>query len=116
MAEAYEMLESSKPHIAEKIKSWKFRQLRPWWVKDATTSTCNCVYHLRQHELRLQYRRAALKLHQNCDCDCAFCKDGGCQEHVNDSTMPHGFITMTRLCSEAETHIEAIAAKIRSVA
>lgn len=37
-------------------------------------------------------------------------------KHVNDPAMPHGFITMTRLCREAERHIEAVAAELREAA
>jgi acetyl esterase len=36
--------------------------------------------------------------------------------HLTDPAMPHGFITMTRLCSEAEKHLAAIAAEIRHMA
>jgi acetyl esterase len=36
--------------------------------------------------------------------------------HVNDPTMPHGFITMTRICAEAERHLTAIANEIRALA
>ena len=37
-------------------------------------------------------------------------------KHVNEAAMPHGFITMTRLCSEAQTTLEAIASEIRAMA
>jgi acetyl esterase len=37
-------------------------------------------------------------------------------KHVNEPAMPHGFITMTRLCSEAQTTLEAIASEIRAMA
>ena len=33
----------------------------------------------------------------------------------NDPAMPHGFITMTRLCSEAERHLETISAHVRAM-
>jgi acetyl esterase len=36
--------------------------------------------------------------------------------HVNEEALPHGFITMTRLCSEAEATIDAIAAEVRAMA
>ena len=36
--------------------------------------------------------------------------------HVNESALPHGFITMTRLCSEAQVNLEAIAAQVRAMA
>jgi acetyl esterase len=35
--------------------------------------------------------------------------------HVNESAMPHGFITMTRLCSEARASLETIASEIRAM-
>jgi hypothetical protein len=37
-------------------------------------------------------------------------------EHVDESTMPHGFITMTRVCPEAVGRLDAIAAEIRAMA
>lgn len=44
-------------------------------------------------------------------------RDAGVEvEHVNDPTLPHGFITMTRICSEAETHLESIASELRHMA
>ena len=36
-------------------------------------------------------------------------------QHVNEPAMPHGFITMTRLCSEAQTTLGSIASAIRSL-
>jgi acetyl esterase len=36
-------------------------------------------------------------------------------EHVNQAALPHGFITMNRLCSEARTSLEAIASQIRAM-
>lgn len=36
--------------------------------------------------------------------------------HVNEPALPHGFITMTRLSSEAGTNLEAIASEIRAMA
>jgi acetyl esterase len=36
--------------------------------------------------------------------------------HVHEAALPHGFITMTRLCSEAQTNLEAIGAEIRGMA
>ncbi len=36
--------------------------------------------------------------------------------HVHEPAMPHGFITMTRLCSEAQATLESIAAEVRSTA
>jgi len=36
--------------------------------------------------------------------------------HVDESALPHGFITMTRLCSEAEQRLDAIAAEVREMA
>jgi acetyl esterase len=33
--------------------------------------------------------------------------------HVNETAMPHGFLTMTRLCSEARATLDSIAAQIR---
>lgn len=42
-------------------------------------------------------------------------KAGVTVTHENDSAMPHGFITMTRLCREAESHIVEIAARIRAM-
>jgi len=35
--------------------------------------------------------------------------------HVNEPAMPHGFITMTRLCSEAQTTLESIASEVHSM-
>jgi len=35
--------------------------------------------------------------------------------HVNESALPHGFITMTRVCSEAEKALGEIAAEIRAM-
>lgn len=37
-------------------------------------------------------------------------------KHVNEPALPHGFITMTRLCSEARTNLETIASEIRAMA
>jgi acetyl esterase len=37
-------------------------------------------------------------------------------EHVSAPAMPHGFITMTRLCREAEEHLTGIATRLRSMA
>lgn len=42
-------------------------------------------------------------------------KAGVTVTHENDSALPHGFITMTRLCSEAEAHIAEIAGRIRAM-
>lgn len=36
--------------------------------------------------------------------------------HVNEPAMPHGFITMTRLCKESTATLEAIAGEIRAMA
>ena len=36
-------------------------------------------------------------------------------EHASESAMPHGFITMTRLCSEAQTQLEAIASRVHTM-
>ena len=36
--------------------------------------------------------------------------------HVHEPAMPHGFITMTRLCSEARTNLDTIASEIRAMA
>ena len=36
--------------------------------------------------------------------------------HVNEPAMPHGFITMPRLCSEAQASLETIASEIRAMA
>ncbi len=36
-------------------------------------------------------------------------------KHVHEPAMPHGYITMTRLCSEARASLEAIAAEIRAM-
>lgn len=36
--------------------------------------------------------------------------------HVSEPAMPHGFITMTRVCSEARTTLETIASEIRAMA
>ena len=36
-------------------------------------------------------------------------------KQVSDANMPHGFITMTRFCSEAQTRLDAIAAEIRAM-
>jgi hypothetical protein len=37
-------------------------------------------------------------------------------KHVNEPALPHGFITMTRLCSEARTNLETIASEVRAMA
>jgi acetyl esterase len=37
-------------------------------------------------------------------------------KHVNESALPHGYITMTRLCSEAQSSLEAMASEIRAMA
>jgi acetyl esterase len=36
-------------------------------------------------------------------------------KHLNESAMPHGFITMTRLCRESTTTLTAIASEIRAM-
>jgi acetyl esterase len=36
--------------------------------------------------------------------------------HVNEPAMPHGFITMTRLCSEARATLVSIGSEIRAMA
>ena len=36
--------------------------------------------------------------------------------HRHFSTMPHGFITMTRLCRESKTTLAAIASEIQAMA
>lgn len=33
--------------------------------------------------------------------------------HIEEATLPHGFITMTRICGEARASLEQIAAAIR---
>lgn len=43
-------------------------------------------------------------------------KAGVSVTHEHDPAMPHGFITMTRLCKEAETHLATIADQIRAMA
>ena len=37
-------------------------------------------------------------------------------KYVNEPSMPHGFITMTRICSEAKATLETIASEIRAMA
>ena len=52
----------------------KFRELRPFYVKDATRETCMCIYHLRWK----QYCDAMLKYRTTCrqmgisTCSCSF--------------------------------------------
>jgi hypothetical protein len=52
----------------------KFRELRPFYVKDATRETCMCIYHLRWQ----QYCDALLKYRTTCrqmkvsTCSCSF--------------------------------------------
>jgi acetyl esterase len=36
-------------------------------------------------------------------------------KHVSEPTLPHGYITMTRLCSEARASLEAIAGEVRAM-
>ena len=43
-------------------------------------------------------------------------KAGVTVTHDNDPTMPHSFISMTRLCKEAEAHIAEIAGRIGAMA
>jgi len=43
-------------------------------------------------------------------------RDAGVEvQHVSEPALPHGFITMTRLCSEAEANLDRIAARIRAM-
>jgi acetyl esterase len=35
--------------------------------------------------------------------------------HTNDPSLPHGFITMTRICSEAEKHLASISTELRNM-
>ena len=37
-------------------------------------------------------------------------------KHINESAMPHGFITMNRFCPEAVETLDAIASEIRAMA
>jgi acetyl esterase len=37
-------------------------------------------------------------------------------KHVHEPAMPHGFISLSRLCSEAERNLETIASEIRAMA
>lgn len=88
LEETYELLKMHKPEIASVLSFSRFTLLRPWWLKDATTSTCVCPYHLAQHRMRVQFQRALLQLHKksDCDCDCGFCKEGDCCEPPCTST------------------------------
>ena len=49
---------------AFKLGETKFRELRPFYVKDATRETCMCIYHLRWSEFAtglLNYRHRLRK-------------------------------------------------------
>ena len=63
----------------------KFRELRPFYVKDATRETCMCIYHLRWTEMA----NALLKYRQTCraqgvsTCSCNF-------QTINDKWLRKG--------------------------
>ena len=65
----------------------KFRELRPFFVKDATRETCMCIYHLRW----TQYCDALLKYRHTCrqmgvsTCQCSF--DG-----LNEKFLRQSFV------------------------
>ena len=53
----------------------QFRELRPFYVKDATRETCMCIYHLRWAEFSsslLTYRNQ-LRKEKVSSCNCNFC-------------------------------------------
>ena len=65
----------------------KFRELRPFYVKDASRETCMCIYHLRWQ----QYCDALLKYRTTCrqmkvsTCSCSF-------EGINEKFMRQNFV------------------------
>ena len=65
----------------------KFRELRPFYVKDATRETCMCIYHLRWK----QYCDALLKYRTTCrqmrvsTCSCSF-------DRMNDKSLRQAFV------------------------
>ena len=59
---------------AFKLGETKFRELRPFYVKDATRETCMCIYHLRWSEFAtglLNYRHR-LRKEKVSTCSCNF--------------------------------------------
>jgi hypothetical protein len=52
----------------------KFRELRPFYVKDVTRETCMCIYHLRWAEFSsgLLHYRHQLRKEKVSSCNCNF--------------------------------------------
>ena len=81
--EGYELFCIAHPQIAAVCSKGTWRSFEPFFIVSPEKNTCLCIYHERMKLLLRQYRLFSKEWHKDCDCECAFCDDGLCIEHVN---------------------------------
>ena len=90
--DAYELFKQDLPDVTKHMHRNLFQTLRPFWVIPASDNTCLCVYHSRMRLFLEAYRDFTKEVHADCSCECDFCRDGDCVEHIcesNESLRSH---------------------------